>query len=128
MAAGAYKIFREWVALKNGRKIKVRFGKWQVDTTQLSVKPKGKFISRLALQESPVVQPDYKGGILVDEQHTVLLIEHDVDVIKTADHVIDLGHEGGHAGGRVVVTGTPEEVAACKASHTGRFLRTHLRI
>src|SRR5262249_61548862 len=56
---------------------------------------------------------------LVDAQHTVLLIEHHVDVIKTADHVIDLGPEGGHAGGRVVVTGTPEEVAACKASHTG---------
>ena len=64
---------------------------------------------------------------LVDAQHTVLLIEHHLDVIKTADHVIDLGPEGGHAGGRVVVTGTPEEVAACKASHTGRFLRAHLR-
>jgi len=64
---------------------------------------------------------------LVDAQHTVLLIEHHLDVIKTADHVIDLGPEGGHAGGRVVVTGTPEEVAACKTSHTGRFLRAHLR-
>ena len=64
---------------------------------------------------------------LVDAGHTVLLIEHHMDVIKTADHVIDLGPEGGHAGGRVVVTGTPETVAACKASHTGRFLRPHLR-
>jgi excinuclease ABC subunit A len=64
---------------------------------------------------------------LVDAQHTVLLIEHHLDVIKTADHVIDLGPEGGHAGGRVVVTGTPEEIAACKSSHTGRFLRAHLR-
>jgi excinuclease ABC subunit A len=64
---------------------------------------------------------------LVDAQHTVLLIEHHLDVIKTVDYVIDLGPEGGHAGGRVVVTGTPEEVAACKASHTGRFLRAHLR-
>jgi excinuclease ABC subunit A len=64
---------------------------------------------------------------LVDAGHTVLLIEHHMDVIKTADHVIDLGPEGGHAGGRVVVTGTPEIVAACKASHTGRFLRPHLR-
>jgi excinuclease ABC subunit A len=63
---------------------------------------------------------------LVDAGHTVLLIEHHLDVIKTADHVIDLGPEGGHAGGEVVVTGTPEQVAACKASHTGRFLRTHL--
>jgi excinuclease ABC subunit A len=64
---------------------------------------------------------------LVDAGHTVILIEHHMDVIKTADHVIDLGPEGGHAGGRVVVTGTPETVAACKASHTGRFLKPHLR-
>ena len=56
---------------------------------------------------------------LVDAGHTVVLIEHHMDVIKTADHVIDLGPEGGHAGGRVVVTGTPEDVARCKASHTG---------
>jgi excinuclease ABC subunit A len=64
---------------------------------------------------------------LVDAGHTVVLIEHHLDVIKTADHVIDLGPEGGHAGGRVVTTGTPETIAACKASHTGRFLKAHLR-
>jgi excinuclease ABC subunit A len=64
---------------------------------------------------------------LVDAGHTVLLIEHHLDVIKTADHVIDLGPEGGHAGGEVVATGTPEEIAACKRSHTGRFLAAHLR-
>jgi excinuclease ABC subunit A len=64
---------------------------------------------------------------LVDAGHTVLLIEHHLDVIKTADHVIDLGPEGGHAGGRVVVAGTPEDVARCKASHTGRFLKTRLK-
>ena len=64
---------------------------------------------------------------LVDAGHTVLLIEHHMDVIKTADHVIDLGPEGGHAGGELVVTGTPEEVAACKASYTGSFLKAHLR-
>ncbi|MDQ3697212.1 MAG: excinuclease ABC subunit UvrA [Gemmatimonadota bacterium] len=63
---------------------------------------------------------------LVDAGHTVLLIEHHLDVIKTADHVIDLGPDGGHAGGQVVVTGTPEDVAACRASHTGRFLRARL--
>ncbi len=62
---------------------------------------------------------------LVDAGHTVLLIEHHLDVIKTADHVIDLGPEGGHGGGEIVVTGTPEEVAACRASHTGRFLEAH---
>ncbi|HEY9230316.1 MAG TPA: excinuclease ABC subunit UvrA, partial [Gemmatimonadaceae bacterium] len=64
---------------------------------------------------------------LVDAGHSVILIEHHLDVIKTADHVIDLGPEGGHAGGQVVVAGTPEAVAACKASHTGRFLKAHLR-
>jgi len=64
---------------------------------------------------------------LVDAGHTVILIEHHLDVIKTADHVIDLGPEGGHAGGRVVATGTPEDIAACPASHTGRFLKAHLR-
>ena len=63
---------------------------------------------------------------LVDAGHTVLVIEHHLDVIKTADHVIDLGPEGGHAGGRVLVTGTPEDVAACKESYTGRFLRARL--
>nr|MDP9324425.1 ATP-binding cassette domain-containing protein [Acidobacteriota bacterium] len=63
---------------------------------------------------------------LVDAGHTVLLIEHHLDVIKTADHVIDLGPEGGHAGGEVVATGTPEDIAACRASHTGRFLKAHL--
>jgi excinuclease ABC subunit A len=66
-------------------------------------------------------------GRLVEAGHTVVLIEHHLDVIKTADHVIDLGPDGGHAGGTVVVTGTPEAVAACKASHTGRFLKAHLR-
>ncbi len=65
---------------------------------------------------------------LVDAGHTVLLIEHHMDVIKTADYVIDLGPEGGHAGGEVVVMGTPEEVAACKKSYTGAFLRAHLRV
>ncbi len=63
---------------------------------------------------------------LVDAGHTVLVVEHHLDVIKTADHVIDLGPEGGHAGGEVVVTGTPEEVARCRASYTGLFLKTRL--
>ena len=59
---------------------------------------------------------------LVDNGHSVIVIEHNLDVIKTADHVIDLGPEGGHKGGELVAAGTPEEIAACKASHTGRFL------
>ncbi len=59
---------------------------------------------------------------LVDAGHSVVVIEHNLDVIKTADHVIDLGPEGGQNGGQLIACGTPEEVAACKESHTGRFL------
>jgi excinuclease ABC subunit A len=59
---------------------------------------------------------------LVERGNTVVVIEHNLDVIKTADHLIDLGPEGGDAGGRVIAAGSPEEVAACAASHTGRFL------
>jgi excinuclease ABC subunit A len=61
---------------------------------------------------------------LVDHGHTVVVIEHNLDFIAEADWVIDLGPEAGDAGGRIVTTGTPEQVAACDASHTGRFLKT----
>lgn len=64
---------------------------------------------------------------LIKAGHTVIIIEHNMDVIKTADHLIDIGPEGGDAGGRVVVSGTPEEVAACEASYTGRYLKAKLQ-
>ncbi len=64
---------------------------------------------------------------LVDMGNTILVIEHNLDVIKTADWIIDLGPEGGDAGGAVVVEGSPETVAECKASHTGRYLKRKLR-
>jgi excinuclease ABC subunit A len=60
---------------------------------------------------------------LVGKGNSVIVIEHNLDVIKTADHIIDLGPEGGDGGGTIVVQGTPEEVAACPESHTGKFLR-----
>ena len=60
---------------------------------------------------------------LVDAGNTVVVIEHNLDVIKCADHIIDLGPEGGDGGGTVVCTGTPEEVAACEASYTGHYLK-----
>ena len=60
---------------------------------------------------------------LVENGNTVIVIEHNLDVIKTADWIIDLGPEGGHAGGRVVAQGAPETVANKKSSYTGRFLR-----
>ena len=59
---------------------------------------------------------------LVQGGNTVVVIEHNLDVIKTADHVIDMGPDGGDAGGRIVATGTPEEVVGTPASYTGRFL------
>ena len=60
---------------------------------------------------------------LVDAGNTVLVIEHNLDVIKTADHIIDLGPEGGDGGGRILICGTPEEVAACPESYTGQYLK-----
>ena len=63
---------------------------------------------------------------LVDRGHSVIVIEHNLDVVKVADWVIDLGPEGGEGGGRVVVEGRPEEVAACAESHTGQYLAERL--
>src|SRR5204863_10061799 len=63
---------------------------------------------------------------LVDRGNTVLVIEHNLDVIKTADWFIDLGPEGGNRGGAIVAAGTPEDVARVDTSHTGRYLKTLL--
>ena len=81
--------------------------------------------------------PDIKYGVeklelieilqkFADAGNTVIVIEHNLDVIKTADYIIDLGPEGGDGGGTIVVTGTPEEVAACSASFTGQYLKRML--
>lgn len=64
---------------------------------------------------------------IVDNGDTVVVIEHNLDVIKVADHIIDLGPDGGSFGGKVVITGTPEEVAKCKDSYTGQFLKDYLK-
>jgi len=66
-------------------------------------------------------------GRLVDAGNTVLVIEHNLDVIKVADRLIDMGPEGGNGGGTVVVSGTPEQVADCPQSYTGKFLAPLLR-
>jgi len=60
---------------------------------------------------------------LVDSGNTVIVIEHNLDIIKTADYIIDLGPEGGDKGGQLVACGTPEEVAACDGSYTGMYLK-----
>ena len=63
---------------------------------------------------------------LVDQGNSVVVIEHNLDVVKTADYIIDIGPEGGDGGGRIVATGTPEEVAEVAESHTGRYLKPML--
>jgi excinuclease ABC subunit A len=67
-------------------------------------------------------------GRLVDGGNTVIVIEHNLDVIKTADHVIDLGPDGGSRGGHIIATGTPEHIATIQASHTGHYLRKLLNV
>ena len=63
---------------------------------------------------------------LIQRGHTIVIIEHNMEVIKCADHIIDIGPEGGDRGGQLVACGTPEEVAQCEASYTGRFLKDKL--
>jgi excinuclease ABC subunit A len=64
---------------------------------------------------------------LTDQGNTVIMIEHNLDVLLQADHLIDLGPEGGDKGGNVVAVGTPEEVAKVKGSYTGQYIRRHRR-
>ena len=64
--------------------------------------------------------------ILADSGNTVVVIEHNLDVIKVADYIIDLGPEGGDGGGKIVCTGTPEKVAKCEKSYTGKYLKKML--
>ena len=64
---------------------------------------------------------------LVDMGNTVVVIEHNLDIIKSADYLIDLGPEGGPGGGRIIAAGTPEEVAATEASYTGHYLQQVLK-
>jgi len=65
---------------------------------------------------------------LIERGHTVVIIEHNMDMIKCADHIIDLGPEGGDKGGNLVAAGTPKEVAECEVSYTGQFLKEKLLI
>jgi len=61
---------------------------------------------------------------LRERENTIVVIEHNLDVIKTADWIVDLGPEGGDKGGKIIATGTPEEVAEVKASYTGQYLKS----
>lgn len=64
---------------------------------------------------------------LVDQGNTVVVIEHNLEVIKTADHIIDIGPEGGSKGGRIVATGTPEQVSQVEESYTAKYLKDYLK-
>ena len=96
--------------------------------TELSKRPTGKTIYILDEPTTGLHVADVHRLVnvlqkLVDAGNTVVVIEHNLDVIKTADYILDLGPEGGDGGGRLVVSGTPEEVAACENSYTGQYLK-----
>ena len=97
-------------------------------STELSKRPTGKTVYILDEPTTGLHIADVHRLVdvlqrLVDTGNTVIVIEHNLELIKTADHIIDLGPEGGDMGGTVVVEGTPEEVAACEASYTGQYLK-----
>lgn len=100
--------------------------------TELSKRSTGKTVYILDEPTTGLHTADVKKLIevlnkLVDANNSVIVIEHNLDVIKTADYIIDLGPEGGNGGGEVVVQGTPEEVAECKKSYTGKYLKPLLK-
>lgn len=100
--------------------------------TELSKRSTGKTVYLLDEPTTGLHTADVKKLIevlnkLVDANNSVIVIEHNLDVIKTADYIIDLGPEGGNGGGEVVVQGTPEEVAECKKSYTGKYLKPLLK-
>ncbi len=100
--------------------------------TELSKRPTGKTIYILDEPTTGLHTADVHMLIevlqkLSDSGNTVLVIEHNLDVIKTADYVIDIGPEGGNGGGEIVLAGTPEEIAKCEASYTGQYLKSVLK-
>ncbi len=99
---------------------------------ELQKKPTGKSVFILDEPTTGLHSDDIKKLLvilnrIVDNGDTVIVIEHNLDVIKVADYIIDLGPEGGEAGGNVIATGTPEEVAKCKESYTGEYLKDVLK-
>ncbi len=119
---GYIKIGQSATTLSGGEAQRVKLA------TELSKKSTGKTIYILDEPTTGLHTADVHRLIevlhrFVDAGNTVLVIEHNLDVIKTADHIIDLGPEGGSGGGTVVVAGTPEKICGCEASHTGRFLK-----
>ena len=99
--------------------------------TELSKRSTGKTVYILDEPTTGLHTDDVKKLIkmlrlLADDGNSVIVIEHNLDLIKTADHIIDLGPEGGDKGGCIVAQGTPEEVALCENSYTGQYLKKYL--
>ncbi|MBQ8510373.1 MAG: excinuclease ABC subunit UvrA [Clostridia bacterium] len=122
---GYIKIGQSSTTLSGGEAQRVKLA------TELSKRSTGRTIYILDEPTTGLHMADVKKLIevlqrLVDAGNTVLVIEHNLDMIKTADYIIDLGPEGGDGGGTVVATGTPEEVAQCEASYTGQYLKRML--
>ena len=99
---------------------------------ELQKKPTGKSVFILDEPTTGLHLDDIKKLLsilqrIVDNGDTVIVIEHNLDVIKVADYIIDLGPEGGDMGGTIVAAGTPEEIVKCKKSYTGQFLKDYLK-
>ena len=124
---GYIKIGQSSTTLSGGEAQRVKLA------TELSKRPTGRTIYILDEPTTGLHTEDVSKLIgilqrLTDSGNTVLVIEHNLDLIKTADHIIDLGPEGGDGGGTLVAQGTPEEIAKCEKSYTGAFLREKLGI
>ena len=119
---GYIKLGQSAPTLSGGEAARVKLSK------ELQKRPTGKSLFILDEPTTGLHSHDIKKLLkilerIVDNGDTVLVIEHNLDVIKVADYIIDLGPEGGNGGGTIVATGTPEEVANCKESYTGQFLK-----
>ena len=122
MGLGYIKIGQPATTLSGGEAQRVKLA------TELSRRGTGRTVYILDEPTTGLHTDDVKKLIeilqkFVDAGNTVIVIEHNLDVIKTADHIIDLGPEGGDGGGTVVCCGTPEEVAQCPGSYTGSYLK-----
>ena len=125
MGLGYVKIGQSSTTLSGGEAQRVKLA------TELSKRSTGKTLYLLDEPTTGLHSEDVSKLIsvlqsLCDGGNTIVVIEHNLDFIKCADHIIDLGPEGGDGGGTVVATGTPEEIAACAASFTGEYLKAKL--
>ena len=123
---GYVKLGQSAITLSGGEASRVKLAK------ELQKKPTGKSVFILDEPSTGLHQDDIKKLLIilnriVDNGDTVIVIEHNLDIIKQADYIIDLGPEGGDFGGKIIAKGTPEEISKCKSSFTGEFLKSYLK-